>query len=119
METGQLISLLTAFGLGSIVTAFIQSWLHSKGKIEGRSFEERKKAYLGLLEAYHMAAVDPSDTAAKNFAFWQLRCDLVAPKPVRVAIEQIVKTNDDIEARYKAHEKLKYELRKDLAITAE
>lgn len=110
------IPLLTAFGLGSIVTALIQSWLQRRGSIADRNFRERKEAYIGLLEAYHMAAVEPSDANSKNFAFWQMRCELVAPQNVRVAIEGIVNTNDDLKARYSAHEHLKEVLRADLTI---
>jgi len=71
------------------------------------------------LEAYHKAAVEPSDTNSKNFAYWQMRCELVAPKNVRSAIESIVQTNDDISARYVAHERLKTALRRDLSVSAD
>jgi len=117
MVLGEVIPFLTAFGLGSIVTAFIQSWLKRKEHLEDRNFEERKKAYVGLLEAYHKAAVEPSDSNAKNFAYWQMRCELVAPQEVRDAIKQIIDTNDNPEARYKAHNHMKNTLRRDLAIT--
>jgi len=119
MLISEILPLLTAFGLGSIVTALVQSWLQRKGKIDDRNFEERKKAYVGLLEAYHKAAVEPSDTNSKNFAYWQMRCDLVAPKNVRHAIEKIVTTNDNIEGRHLAHEQLKSALRNDLSVSKE
>ena len=45
MVLDEIIPFLTAFGLGSIVTAFIQSWLKRKEHLEDRNFEERKKAY--------------------------------------------------------------------------
>lgn len=73
--------------------------------------------YVGLLEAYHEAAVNPSDKSAKNFAYWQMRCDLVAPLDVRKSIQRIVDTNDNVTERYIAHEKLKQALRSDLGVS--
>ena len=117
MDYSQIIPLLTAFGLGSIATAIIQSWLQTRWKTSERNFAEKKAAYVGLLEAYHKAAVEPSDVNSKNFAFWQMRCELVAPKEVRLAIVKIVETNEDLSARYLAHEELKSVLRTDLNVT--
>ena len=90
MEFTYLVHLLTAFGLGSIITVIMQFWLQSRAKISERSFSERKEVYVGLLEAYHEAAVNPSEKMSKNFAYWQMRCDLVAPLNVRKAIQRIV-----------------------------
>jgi len=112
-----LISLLTAFGLGSVITVIIQSWLQARSKTLERSFKERKEVYVGLLEVYHEAAVNPSEKSAKKFAYWQMRCELVAPIEVRKAIQSIVDTNNDIAQRYVAHEKLKQKLRADLGIS--
>lgn len=113
----QLISLITAFGLGSVVTTFIQSWLSQKAANGERSFREKLAAYVGLLEAYHRAAVEGTDEAAKHFAYWQMRCDLVGSVKVRNAIHRIVETNDDRLERSNAHEILKDALREDLGIT--
>lgn len=113
----QIIPLLTAFGLGSIVTAFIQAWLAQRSKRDERGFAEKQAAYVGLLEAYHRAAVERSDEAAKLFAYWQMRCELVAPEPVRDAIRRIVDTNDDRKGRDIAHEDLKVAMRADLGVT--
>ena len=116
MESALIIPLLTAFGAGSVVTALIQAFLTQISKKSERSFAEKKEAYVGLLKAYHEAAVNPSEESSKNFAFWQMRCELVAPKAVRLAIENIITTNDNRDARYKAHEELKDRLRKDLGV---
>lgn len=113
----QLIPLLTAFGLGSVMTALIQNLLALRSQRLERSFKERQAAYIGLLEAYHQAAVTGSPEAAKNFAYWQIRCDIVAPHSVRTAIEHIVKTNDDPVGRSHAHSELKTAMRADLAIS--
>lgn len=116
MSEFQIIPLLTAFGLGSIMSALIQSYLSKRGKIEDRNFEERKLAYIGLLEAYHKAAVSPSEENAKNFAYWQMRCDIVGPKAVRDSIALIVSSNDDRIMRNMAHKNLKDAIRQDLSI---
>lgn len=116
MDSSFVVSVIAAFGLGSLLTAFLQSWLTRRSQIDERNFEERKQAYIGLLEAYHRAAVDGTDAAAKEFAYWQMRCELVAPETVREAIERIVSTNDDKGARRVAHEQLKGALRSDLGV---
>lgn len=113
----QLVPLLTAFGLGSIVTALIQSWLAQRSKRDDRRFHEKQTAYIGLLEAYHRAAVEGTDETSKAFAYWQMRCELVAPEPVRDAIRRIVETNDDRPARLKADHDMKEAMRADLGIT--
>ena len=116
MDSSLIVSLIAAFGLGSLLTAFVQFWLTHRAQLDARNFEERKLAYIGLLEAYHRAAVEGTDATAKAFAYWQMRCELVAPLEVRTAIEQIVSTNDDMDARYIAHERLKDALRSDLGV---
>ena len=112
----QLIPLLTAFGLGSIVTALIQSWLAQRSKQDERAFREKQAAYVGLLEAYYRAAVEGTDEAAKAFAYWQMRCELIAPAPVRETIRRIVETNDDRAARIMADNDMKAAMRADLRI---
>ena len=110
----QVIPLLTAFGLGSIVTALIQSWLAQRSKEDERSFREKQAAYVGLLEAYHRAAVDGSDETSKLFAYWQMRCELAAPASVRDAIRRIVETNDDRPGRERADRDMREAMRADL-----
>lgn len=111
------IQFISAFGLGAILSVLIQAWLKQKSDISKRNFQEKKECYIGLLEAYHRAAVEKTDEAAKNFGYWQMRCELVAPKEVRDAIQEIVNTNDDREKRNIAHENLKTTLRRDIGIT--
>ena len=112
------ITLLAAFGLGSVVTALVSAWLNSKQQLAERRFEEKKAAYIGLLEAYHKAAVEPSEANSKAFAYWQMRCELVGSTRVIMATNEIVATTDAPEARHQAHEALKSAMRKDLGIVA-
>jgi len=116
MDTALILPMLTAFGMGSIITVGVQFWLNAKLERDTRSFKERREAYLGLLEAYHRAAVEGTDEAAKNFAYWQMRCEIVSPSAVRDAIAKIVETNGLGEERFMAHERLKEEMRRDLKI---
>lgn len=113
----QILSLITAFGLGSIVTALIQSWLARKSMKDERSFREKQAAYVGLLEAYHRAAVEGTDETSKAFAYWQMRCELVATADVRDAIRRIVATNDDRAGRERADNDMKEAMRADLGVT--
>lgn len=116
-DMAPLIPLITAFGLGSIVTALIQSWLSQRSALDERAFREKQAAYVGLLEAFQRAAVEGTDEAAKAFAYWQTRCELVAPKSVRDAIRRITETNDDRAARAIAFNDMKEAMRIDLRIT--
>ena len=113
----QIIPLLTAFGLGSIVTAFIQAWLAQRSKRDERGFAEKQTAYVGLLEAYHRAAVEGNDANSKAFAYWQMRRKLVAPHAVRDAIRRIVETNDNPQAREQADRDMRTAMRADLGVT--
>ncbi len=112
-----IISLLTAFGLGTVIAALIQSWLSRKSQNEDRRFKEKQSAYIGLLEAYRRAAIERTDEAGKHFAYWQMRCALVAPKPVRDAIQRVKDTNDDISGRASANEQMEAAMRSDLGVT--
>lgn len=111
------VALLTAFGLGSIVTSFVQAWLSLRAQQNERRFKEKQGAYVGLLEAYHRAATERTEEAAMAFAYWQMRCELVGSNNVRDAVRRIVESNDDRAARQKADYDLKSAMRKDLQIT--
>ena len=112
----EIINLLTVFGLGSVVTALVQVWFSNKRDFTNRRFSELKESYIGLLEAYLQVAVEPSDSNSKHFAYWRMRCELVAPAPVVKAIADIIESNDNREGRNIAHEVLKIEMRKSLKI---
>ena len=113
---GLVIPLLASFGLGSVVTSLVQAWLAGRSNAEDRRYSEKQAAYIGLLEAYHRAAVEGTPEAAKNFAYWQLRCELVGTHEIRKAIQDIIDTNDDPVGRNDAHERMKRAMRADLGI---
>ncbi|MDF0490693.1 hypothetical protein PX554_21405 [Sphingomonas sp. H39-1-10] len=89
------------------MTAFVNSWLSQRSQRDERAFREKQSAYVGLLEAYHRAAVEGTDETSKAFAYWQMRCELVAPEPVRDAIRRIVSTNEDRAGRERADADMK------------
>ena len=70
-----------------------------------------------MLEAYHNAAVKNTDEAAKAFAYWQMRCEIVGPPAVRDAIDEIIASNADRKGRSRAHDRLRSSIRKDLGVT--
>ena len=113
----QIIPLLAAFGLGSIVTALVQSGLTNRTRRFDRIFSEKQIAYVGLLEASHRAAVDGTEEAAKNVTYWQARCDLVGSNAVRDAIRRRAEANGDSEGGRKADKELRLAMRSDLKIT--
>lgn len=109
-----ILAVLGGLGIGSLLTVLVQSLLQNSQIRSRRAFDEKKEAYVGLLEAFQKAAVDGTDSAAKAFAYWQMRCDLVGSKEVQDAIGEIVESNDDQERRSIAVLKLKAALRNDL-----
>ena len=111
------ITLLTAFGAGSVITAFVQWYFNSRTANQTRNFNEKKEAYVGLLEAYREVAIEGTDSAAKNFAYWQLRCELVSPQSLRSAIRQLIESPPNTTARQEAHDLLQNEMRLDLGVT--
>lgn len=110
------VSVLSAFGVGAVVSAVIQSFLSQRGEAKSRSFDERKSAYIGLFKALQRVHVEGSDVS-EDFALWKIRCELVAPKPVRDAIQTLIDTDEYTEARIKALEDLQNAMRRDLGIS--
>jgi hypothetical protein len=80
-----------------------------------RIFQEKKECYIGLLDAYHRAAVENSNEAAKILDIanaLRISCSQRSQK----GIQEIVNTNADPKRRDISHENLKDVLRKDMAI---
>jgi len=108
---------ISAFGLGAILTTVFQAFFNVYQKKKDLVFQEKKEAYVGLLQAYHRAAVEDSDDAGKEFAYWQMRCELISNKKVRAAIQGIIDTDGNKPKRYIAHDNLKDVLREDLGVS--
>ncbi|MGK4472985.1 hypothetical protein [Aeromonas molluscorum] len=81
-------------GIGTLINTVYSDWRTRSAKRTDRQYEEKRNAYLGLLDALHNAAVEPSDAASKAFALWQTRCNLFGSKEVSLYAQKIVDTND-------------------------
>ena len=112
----QILPLLAAFGLGSVVTALVQSALTNRTKRFDRIFAEKQAAYVGFLEARHRPAVEGAGEVTRSVAYWQTRCDLVGSRAVREAISRVVEAGDDSEGCRMADDNLRQAMRYDLKI---
>ena len=88
------LGLLGGLGIGSVLTAFVTHWISHRASIQDRWYQERREAYLGLVQSLHNAAVAPSDVASKAYALWQTRCDLFGSPEVARCTQRIVEIND-------------------------
>ena len=113
-----IVQILSAAGIGgifaSLLTTFIQSWLSRRSQVEIRNFQEKKEAYIGLLEAYRRACLNSGAEEVNNFAYWAVRCDLVATPAIRGAIGKL--KTDNYELQFQEFEKLTNLMRQDLSI---
>ena len=92
-----------------------QSCIFFSGNLASKQYEDKKNVYLGLLDALHKAAVEPSNAASKEYATWQTKCSLFGSKDVVHFAQKIVDTNDDRVERDKAFNGLLEVMRKDLS----
>ena len=108
------LALLTAFGVGSIVSVGVQSWLDSRKEERRKRFAERREAHTGLLDAYHRVARENSPESRLNFGYWELRCKLVASEKVVLAIQDFARAFPGGGDRQLAEERLLGAMRADL-----
>lgn len=81
-------------GFGTLINTAYSDWRTRAAKRTDRLYEEKRNAYLGLLDALHKAAVEPSDAASKAFALWQTRCNLFGSEEVSLYAQRIIDTNN-------------------------
>ncbi len=72
------LALITAFGLGSIVTAFVQARLTKKSYLENRNFQEKKEAYVGYLKDLHRQEIEKTEESALFVGHMQSICDTIS-----------------------------------------
>jgi len=96
------------------MTIVAQYWFGEKSKRRTLAFQEKKESFVGLLNAYHQAAITSSVENAKNFAYWKVRCEIIADDKISHAIQRMIDTNENMEERFIAHNHLKEVLRRDL-----
>ena len=110
------IQFLTAFGVGSLVTTLIHAWINNASEKRKLSFNEKKEAYSGFWQA-HLKGYPDNEDHIRDFVFWHMRCDMVAPPSVRTAIQNVIDSNKaSKEEKQKAADLLRKEIRKDLGI---
>lgn len=118
MDIVQLISAAGIGGIvGSLLTTLAQAWFSNKQYVNSRNFQEKKEAYIGLLEAYRAACFESGKDKEKklgDFAYWSVRCALVSPKEICSLVEQM-KTSDTAKQSV-AFKELQNLMRKDLGV---
>jgi hypothetical protein len=116
MNFETIISLMGAFGIGGGVTTAVGAWWNFKEKKKSAVFEEKRNAYTGLLNSLHDAALKNSQEAAKGYALWQTRVELVGSPDVIYYVQKMVDTIPGVKDRYQAFEGLTQSMREDLQI---
>ncbi len=110
-----LLPLLGGLGGGTLLTTIVNNFLANKKARGDRHYAEKREAYVGLLNSFHLAAVSPSDKNSKDYALWQTRVRLFGSPKVTMAAQHIVDTNTGPrEARDLAFEELLTGMREDL-----
>ena len=114
-------ALLGAFigGFFSVLGGLLTNFLAIRREQSLRKYNEKKEAYIGLLNAIHEAAVRPTDAASKNFALWQTRVELVGSRTVCRFAGRLPETNDNRIERDVAFKGLRDAMRSDLKIDVE
>lgn len=87
-------ALIGGLGIGSLLTSVATHFMTRRATTNDRWYQEKREAYLGLLNALHDAAVRPSDEHSKAYALWQTRCDLFGSAAVSTGAQLIVDTNE-------------------------
>jgi carotenoid cleavage dioxygenase-like enzyme len=115
-----IIQFISAFGLGALVTAFVQAWLSQRADNAKRNFQEKKEAYIGFLDAMHDSEIKRCEKSAIHVGHWHNRVELVGSKSVIQACIRIRETNPTNEGvhpdRPQAMRELKEAMRKDLGV---
>lgn len=115
MEIYSAISLVFGgLGLGALLNSFVQYRLDERKKKKERLYNERRDAYVGLLESIFNAAVNPSERASKEYALWQTKCDIFGSIDVSIIAAEYANTDPGTEERHKAHQLLLAAIRKDI-----
>jgi hypothetical protein len=108
--------ILTGLGLGAIAKSILDFFITQKTNKNKLAYSEMRDAYIGLLDALHKAAIEPSDINSKNFALWQTRVSLFGSPNVANAVQEIIDTNGDTTGkRDAAFNKLINSMKEDLS----
>ncbi|MCQ0092929.1 hypothetical protein [Roseovarius sp. M141] len=108
-------SLIAAFGIGSLLTVLVQRFLETRSLSRQRQYDERKEAYVGLLESWVRGEdANFTDASARDTGHWLLRAQLVASPKVHDMLSEWGETKPGSDERISATKKLKSAMREDL-----
>jgi len=112
------VSYLTVFGAGSLLTALVQIILNNRATSKRRQYDERKEAYIGLLEAWVRQENEGfTDASLFDVGHWVLRSELVASAPVFALLKIWKDAEPGSAERIDATDRLKLAMRDDLRST--
>ena len=113
-----LIEFTVAFGLGSMVTTFIQIWYSTRRDFKARQFAEKRDAFVGFLKAQTDARVLYTRKTYMEFHYLRFRCDLVSSKEVLKAIQDTLNPKGtSLEENERAYNTMVTTTRNDLGLT--
>lgn len=109
------LNLLTAFGLGSLISVVAQSYFGMRSETRRTVFQERKEAYIGLLESWRDQDIEGINKKNRyEVGHWMLRCQLVASKELKDQIELWTQFEPGSDQRIGVTQKVKELMRRDL-----
>jgi len=110
-----LLPLVGGLGIGAIFKSIVDYLLSKNATKKKAQYTEMREAYLGLLNALHKAAVEPSNQNSKEFALWQTKVQLFGSEAVAKSVQGIIDTNDGPRSKRDAFfNEMVAEMRKDL-----
>ena len=113
-----LIEFTVAFGLGSMVTTFIQIWYSTRRDFKARQFAEKRDAFVGFLKAQSDVRALYTRETYMQFHYLRFRCNLVSSKEVRKAIQDVLNPKGtSLEEKERAYFTMVTTMRNDLGLT--
>lgn len=112
----QVISILGLLSVGSLLTVLVQHFLGIGIKTADRLFFERKEAFVGFLTAYTALGQGATWERQGEFAYWEVRVQLVASQTVLNALKTLQNTASNSDERLQAHGDLVEAMRHDLGV---
>lgn len=117
-ERVELINIISLFvgglGVGTLINSYAKNAIEEKRTRRERLYQEKRDAYIGLLEAIHAAAVEPSEKASKNYALWQTKCLIFGSQKVASLATLFADGVPGTHERNEVFEILLLEIKKDI-----
>ncbi|MBN4078546.1 hypothetical protein JYT96_00905 [Gammaproteobacteria bacterium AH-315-C21] len=115
-EFTTLATFLSGLGLGGVITFLIKHSLEQKSKLKEMWLLNYKETCDGLLNSYKQVALSGSQSALKEFAYYQLKLQLYANNEVLAASEKLKVSMPGTNERDIAVENLLRAMRNDLGL---